>query len=130
MRNADGEGAASFSALYQIMIDESVPGGKEEEDSGEEDNLEEGMINPMFIMVDEECMRSALVKDGTPFVWAVDTNLCSGETLAYPGQFKVAVTSLVPKLYAALLVYEPAEVWAARAEGGGGRWGLERYGCF
>jgi hypothetical protein len=66
--------------------------------------VEPGLTTNMCLMADEECMRSVLDKSATPFVKAVDVTSDSDLTI------KVAITSLVPAFYAALLVYSPHDV--------------------
>jgi hypothetical protein len=68
------------------------------------DVIEPGLTTKMCLMADEECMRSVLDKSATPFVKAVDVTSDSGLTI------KVAIMSLVPAFYAALLVYSSDDV--------------------
>jgi hypothetical protein len=83
---------------------------KEEEATNSDDEdrwggvVEPGLTTNMCLMADEECMRSVLDKSATPFVKAVDVTSDSDLTI------KVAITSLVPAFYAALLVYSPHDV--------------------
>ena len=65
--------------------------------------IEPGLTTSMCIMVDEEFIRSVLDKSATPFVKAVDVATGAGQVT------KIAIASLIPAFYAALLVYNSAD---------------------
>lgn len=76
------------------------------------DEIEPGLTTSMCLFIDEECIRSVVNKQAgsTPFVKAVDGTLGMGQTHEYKGTFKVAITSLMPAFYAALLAYDVVDV--------------------
>ncbi|KAI7090298.1 hypothetical protein KC356_g1720 [Hortaea werneckii] len=84
----------------------------EDEDDGWGEKIEPGLTTSMCLFVDEESIRSVVEKQtgSTPFVKAVDATLGTGQRHEYPGTIKVAITSLMPAFYAALLGYNIADV--------------------
>ncbi|KAI7220655.1 hypothetical protein KC333_g2209 [Hortaea werneckii] len=76
------------------------------------DELEPGLTTSMCLFIDEECIRSVVNKQAgsTPFVKAVDGTLGMGQTHEYKGTIRVAITSLMPAFYAAVLGYNIVDV--------------------
>lgn len=118
------QGPEGVSYAYQLCIDEEQ-GPEDDEDADAEgwpEAPEPGMVTSMCLMVDEECMRSVVGRTpgSTPFVKAVDASLhrSEGKKLPYSGCFKVAVRSLITKFYAALLLYDPADIAATVPDSG------------
>lgn len=74
----------------------------------------------MCLYVNEQCIRSVFDKGlgSTPFVKAVDVTLDINRTLEDQGIIKVAITSLPPAFYAALLSYNAADVASKVSDGG------------
>jgi hypothetical protein len=110
--------------LVCMEEEEEATDGDDEEAWGDE--IEPGLTTSMCIMVDEECIRSVLDKSATPFVKAVDVATGAGQVI------KVAIASLVPAFYAALLVYSSADVASKVSDDGIwrsiGPWGQEMEG--
>merc|ERR1712070_46777 len=98
-------------AYRTCMEEDELEESEDEEDSWGE-KLEPGLTTSMCLFVDEECMRSVVKKTAgsTPFVKAVDGTLGMGQRHEYQGTIKVAITSLMPAFYAAVLGYEVADV--------------------
>ena len=92
-------------AYLVCMEEEEATDSDDEDDWGDE--IEPGLTTSMCIMVDEECIRSVLDESATPFVKAVEIAAGTGQTTKV---IKVAIASLVPAFYAALLVYSSADV--------------------
>jgi hypothetical protein len=108
LKNMTSEGVV---LAYLVCMEEEEPtDGDDEDDWG--DVIEPGLTTKMCLYVDEECIRSVVDKAATPFVKAVDVTTDKGRTI------KVAITSLVPAFYAALLVYTSADV-ASKVSGDG-----------
>jgi hypothetical protein len=103
LKDQSPEGVAL--AYLVCMEEEEATDSDDEDDWGDE--IEPGLTTSMCIMVDKECIRSVLDKSATPFVKAVEVAVGTGQT---PNVIKVAITSLVPAFYAALLVYSSADV--------------------
>jgi hypothetical protein len=103
LKDQSPEGVAL--AYLVCMEEEEATDSDEEEDWGDE--IEPGLTTSMCIMVDEECTRSVLDKSATPFVKAVEIAAGTDQTTKV---IKVAIASLVPAFYAALLVYSSAHV--------------------
>jgi hypothetical protein len=103
LKNQSPEGVAL--AYLMCMEEEEAKDSDDEEGWGDE--IEPGLTTSMCIMVDEECIRSVLDKSATPFVKAVEIAAGTSQTTKV---IKVAIASLVPAFYAALLVYSSADV--------------------
>jgi hypothetical protein len=100
LKNSPPEGVVG---AYLICMEEEEPTDSDDEDDWG-DVIEPGLTTNMCLYADEECIRSVVDKSATPFVKAVDVTTNGGITI------KVAITSLVPAFYAALLVYGSADV--------------------
>jgi len=100
----EGQSPEGVTRAYLVCMEEDeTTEGDDENDWG--DKVEPGLTTSMCLMVDEECILSVLDKTATPFVKAVDGAMVTGQT-----PVKIAITSLVPAFYAALLVYSPNDV--------------------
>ncbi|KAI6825186.1 hypothetical protein KC340_g10559 [Hortaea werneckii] len=99
-------------AYRTCMEEEDEREGSEDEDDGWGDRIEPGLTTSMCLFVDGECIRSVVEETAgsTPFVKAVDATLGMGQRHEYTGTIKVAITSLMPAFYAALLGYDVADV--------------------
>lgn len=107
----EGQSPEGVSGAYRMCMEEDeTTDGDDENDWG--DKVEPGLTTNMCLLIDEECVRSVLNKTAgsTPFVKAVDSTMGMGQALEYGGTVKVAITSLVPAFYAALLVYSAIDV--------------------
>ncbi|KGQ03459.1 hypothetical protein BBAD15_g11288 [Beauveria bassiana D1-5] len=124
------QGPEGVSAAFQIFcldqdsedeVEEEEEEEEEDEGDAEDDNkpwsheMGPGIIRSMCLMVDEASMRSF---ETEPYVIAVDALLHTGADLGYPGYFKVAIDSLMPKLYAAVGHFDLDKVAAAVDEDG------------
>jgi hypothetical protein len=96
----NGQTPEGVMIAYLSCMDEVEATENDKEDDWG-DAPEPGLTTSMCLMADEECIRSVLDKSATPFVKAVNVTAGRGEN------FKVAIASLVPAFYAALLVYSP-----------------------
>jgi hypothetical protein len=91
---------------YLVCMEAEEPSRDDDDDENDwGDKIEPGLTTSMCLFADEECIRSVLDKTATPFVKAIDVAFDAGQT-----PVKIAITSLVPALHAALLVYSPSDV--------------------
>ncbi|KAI7351540.1 hypothetical protein KC354_g12434 [Hortaea werneckii] len=97
---------------YRTCMEEDESDSDDDEEDSWGDEIEPGLTTSMCLFVDEECIRSVVDKSAgsTPFVKAVDGTLGLGQTREYQGTIKVAITSLMPAFYAALLGYNIVDV--------------------
>ncbi|KAJ2972998.1 hypothetical protein NQ176_g6847 [Zarea fungicola] len=127
----DGHTPQEVAAAFQIFEDEDDEGedvtvedmtlDDDNEESEDEDENEDAQSNPedggpgivrsLCLMVNKESMRSQ--NEATPYVVAVDAMLHTGVDLGYPGYFKVAISALMPHLYAAVARHSLEDVAAA-----------------
>lgn len=127
----DGHTPQEVAAAFQIFEDEdeedeeiTVEDMSLEDDNDEEEDEDEdldaqsnpedggpGIVRSLCLMVNEESMRSQ--NEATPYVVAVDAMLHTGVDLGYPGYFKVAISALMPHLYAAVARHGLEDVAAA-----------------
>lgn len=115
----EGQSPEGVSRAYRMCMDEDETAeGDDENDWG--DKIEPGLTTSMCLLIDEECIRSVINKTtgSTPFVKAVDVTMGMGQTLEYEGMIKVAITSLVPGFYAALLAYNAIDVTSKVSDDG------------
>jgi hypothetical protein len=93
---------------YLTCLEDEESDDEEPEDGDNEagwgGKLEPGLTTTMCLMIDEECIRSVVNKSETPFVKAVDVFTGTGQTI------KVAIVSLIPAFYTALLLYSTSDV--------------------
>lgn len=117
------QGPEGVSYAYELCLDDADSDDDEQDDDAGDwpDEPEPGMRTRMCLMVDEEVMRSVIDRKpgSTPFIKAVDASLHQqgSQPLPYAGTFKVAISSLITKFYAALLVYDVADVASAVRDG-------------
>ncbi|KAI7187634.1 hypothetical protein KC343_g7771 [Hortaea werneckii] len=130
----EDQSPGGVARAYRTCMEEDEGGDSEddEEDSWGE-KIEPGLTTSMCLFVDEECIRSVVDKTAgsSAFVKAVDGTLGMGQRHEYRGTIKVAITSLMPAFYAALLGYKIVDVASKVSDDGiwrnMGRWdpGLE-----
>ncbi|KAI7352669.1 hypothetical protein KC354_g11902 [Hortaea werneckii] len=89
-------------AYRTCMEEEDEREGSEDEDDGWGDRIEPGLTTT----------------GSTPFVKPVDATLGMGQRHEYTGTIKVAITSLMPAFYAALLGYDVADVASKGSDDG------------
>ncbi|RMX77205.1 hypothetical protein D0869_10055 [Hortaea werneckii] len=99
-------------AYRTCMEEDEISDSDDDEEDSWGAKLEPGLTTSMCLFVDEECIRSVVDKPAgsTAFVKAVDGTLGLGQTREYQGTIKVAITSLMPAFYAALLGYNIVDV--------------------
>lgn len=109
LENQPPEGVAR---AYRMCMEEDEVSESEDGEDVWGDEIEPGLTTSMCLFVDEECIRSVIDKQAglTPFVKAVDGMLGMGQPHEYKGTFKIAIASLMPAFYAALLGYDIVDV--------------------
>ncbi|GAB1738152.1 hypothetical protein NU219Hw_g2683t1 [Hortaea werneckii] len=107
--NQPSEGVAR---AYRMCMEKDEVSESEDGEDVWGDEIEPGLTTSMCLFVDEECIRSVIDKQAgsTPFVKAVDGTLGMGQPHEYKRTFKVAIASLMPAFYAALLGYDIVDV--------------------
>ncbi|KAI6888737.1 hypothetical protein KC360_g4592 [Hortaea werneckii] len=112
--------ARAYRTCMEEEEEDELEDGEDDEDDGWGDRIEPGLTTSMCLFVDEECIRSVVEKQtgSTPFVKAVDATLGTGQRHEYTGTIKVAITSLMPAFYAALLGYNIADVASKGSDDG------------
>ncbi|RMY77298.1 hypothetical protein D0863_01387 [Hortaea werneckii] len=109
----EDQSPGGVARAYRTCMEEDEGSDSEDEEEGAwGEKIEPGLTTSMCLFVDEECIRSVVDKTAgsTPFVKAVDVTLDMGQRHEYRGTIKVAITSLMPAFYAALLGYNIADV--------------------
>ena len=110
LENQPPEGVAR---AYRTCMEEDEGSESEDDEEGAwGEKIEPGLTTSMCLFVDEECIRSVVDKTAgsSPFVKAVDGMLGMGQRHEYQSTIKVAITSLMPAFYAALLGYKIVDV--------------------
>lgn len=101
----EGQPPEGLVRAYLVCMEEEEPEGDDDDENDWGDKIEPGLTTSMCLFADEECICSVLDKTATPFVKAIDVALEADQT-----PVKIAITSLIPAFYAALLVYSPSDV--------------------
>ncbi|KAI6811558.1 hypothetical protein KC332_g14282 [Hortaea werneckii] len=117
LENQPSEGVAR---AYRTCMEDEVSDSEDDEEDTWGEKIEPGLTTSMCLFVDEECIRSVVDKTAgsSPFVKAVDGTLGMGQRQEYKGTIKVAITSLMPAFYAALLGFRIVDVASQVSEDG------------